>query len=479
MSLASKHHHGSDTANRSIGMKTKNYLQPGNIVDLLLDAICVVDREGRFIFVSPACERVFGYSADEMIGRAMIDMVYPPDREITLQAARDIMSGNSKPNFENRYLRKDGQIVHILWSARWSDNDQVRIAVAHDISERKRGESLQAALFAISEAAHSTSDLPGLFRQVHMIHGELLPTIHFSVMLLDEQSGELSFPYHADERQHVSAAHDPSSAALGAEVIRSGKTLLLSAETLAQQPEHLRTLDCDSHYWLGVPLNSHKGTVGALIVQSQSPDARYNEKDKELLQFVSIQVATAIERQQMISRLQFMAQYDQLTGLPNRALLADRLQLALARAKREQLQLALLFLDLDKFKQVNDTLGHTAGDLLLQLVAERIQHCLRAMDTVARFAGDEFVVLLEDFHSPDHASLVAEKIRLALNQPFDIHGHSHRVLPSIGIALYPQHATNSQQLLSQADNAMYLAKKNGGNRYQLGAEQRLNCDIPS
>ena len=454
-------------------MKNKTYLQPGNLVDLLLDAICVVDKKGYFVFASPACERVFGYSADEMIGRVMIDMVYPPDRERTLQAARDIMSGNSKPNFENRYLRKDGQIVHILWSARWSEEDQVRIAVAHDISERKRSESLQAALFAISEAAHSTTDLPGLFQQVHMIVGELLPAIHFSVVLHNPQTGELSFPYRADERQQASAAYAPDAEVFGAEVIRSGKTLLLSEETLAQQPEHLRKLHFDSLYWLGVPLNSHQGTIGALIVQSHS----LAEKDKELLQFVSTQVATAIERQQMISHLQFMAQYDQLTGLPNRALLSDRLQLALARAQREQLQLALLFLDLDKFKQVNDTLGHAAGDLLLQLVAERIQQCLRAMDTVARFAGDEFVVLLEDFRSPDHAAMIAEKIRKALNQPFDIQGQSQRVLPSIGIALYPQHAADSQQLLHQADNAMYLAKKNGGNRYQLGAEQRLNCDI--
>lgn len=474
MSFAGKRRRRSGTANRSIRMKNKTYLQPGNLVDLLLDAICVVDKEGYFVFASPACERVFGYSADEMIGRVMIDMVYPPDRERTLQAARDIMSGNSKPNFENRYLRKDGQIVHILWSARWSEEDQVRIAVAHDISERKRSESLQAALFAISEAAHSTTDLPGLFQQVHMIVGELLPAIHFSVVLHNQQTGELSFPYRADERQQASAAYAPDAEVFGTEVIRSGKTLLLSAETLAQQPEHLRKLHFDSLYWLGVPLNSHQGTIGALIVQSHS----LAEKDKELLQFVSTQVATAIERQQMISHLQFMAQYDQLTGLPNRALLSDRLQLALARAQREQLQLALLFLDLDKFKQVNDTLGHAAGDLLLQLVAERIQQCLRAMDTVARFAGDEFVVLLEDFRSPDHAAMIAEKIRKALNQPFDIQGQSQRVLPSIGIALYPQHAADSQQLLHQADNAMYLAKKNGGNRYQLGQGQYLDCDAP-
>jgi diguanylate cyclase (GGDEF)-like protein len=398
----------------------------------------------------------------------MIDLVFAEDRSRTLQAANEIMAGDSKTGFENRYVRKDGQIVHILWSARWSEDDQLRIAVAHDISERKRNESLQAALYAISEAAHSTKDLLGLFQQVHRIIDGLLPARNFAVALYDEQNDELHFPYHIDEQQPAPASHKLATRSLSAEVIRSGQTLLRSAENLHQQPEHIRELACDSLYWLGVPLTSHKGAIGALIVQSYSANARYTEKDQELLQFVSTQVAMAIERQQMLSRLHFMAQYDQLTQLPNRELLRDRLHLAMARARREQAQLALLFIDLDKFKLVNDTLGHAAGDLLLQRVAQRIQQCLREVDTVARFSGDEFVVLLEDFHAPDHAAKVAEKIRLALNQPFDLQGHSQMVLPSIGIALYPQHAADPQQLINQADDAMYLAKRNGGNRFQIG-----------
>lgn len=449
-------------------MQIDAYAPSANLVDLLLDAICVVDREGRFVFVSAACERIFGYSAEEMLGKAMIDLVFAEDRSRTLQAAREIMAGDSKTSFENRYVRKDGQIVHILWSARWSEDDQLRIAVAHDISERKRHESLQAALYGISEAAHSAKDLLGLFQQVHQIIDGLLPASNFAVVLYDEQTDELHFPYHVDEQQAAPTRHKLAARTLSAEVIRSGKTLLLSADTLHQQPEHIRELTCDSLYWLGVPLTSHKGVIGALIVQSYSAKARYTERDKELLQFVSTQVATAIERQQMLSRLHFMAQYDQLTQLPNRELLRDRLHLAMARARRDQLQLALLFIDLDKFKLVNDSLGHAAGDLLLQRVAQRIQQCIREVDTVARFAGDEFVVLLEDFHSPDHAAKVAEKIRLALNQPFDLEGHSQTVLPSIGIALYPQHAADPQQLLNQADDAMYLAKRNGGNRSQVG-----------
>lgn len=435
-------------------MKANTYAPTENLVDLLLDAICVVDTRGRFVFVSAACQRIFGYSPDEMLGKSMIEWVHPEDRHKTLLAAKEVMSGISKPHFENRYLRKDGSTAHILWSARWSEDDQVRIAVAHDITERKRSEALQTALYGLSEAAHSANDLFGLFQQVHQIISELLPAINFSVALCDEQCEQLSFPYPAEQPPASTSDAQLNAATLSAQVIHSGKPLQLSSA----HPTQTET----PYSWLGVPLRSHRGVIGALLVQSSSA-TRYSESDQELLQFVSTQVATAIERQQMLSRLQYMAQYDQLTQLPNRALLRDRLQTALARARREDSQVALLFLDLDKFKQVNDTLGHAAGDLLLQGVAERIQLCLREVDTVARLAGDEFVVLLEDFHSADHASGVAEKIRQSLNHPFELSGQRQTILPSIGIALYPQHAEDEQQLLQQADNAMYRAKQKGGN----------------
>jgi diguanylate cyclase (GGDEF)-like protein/PAS domain S-box-containing protein len=450
-------------------MKTSTYVPTDNLVDLLLDAICVVDKSGHFVFLSAACERIFGFRSDEMLGQPMIELVHPEDRSKTLQAAKEVMAGTHQPHFENRYVRKDGSIAHILWSARWSEDDQVRIAVAHDITQRKRNEALQTALYGISEAAHWAKDLPGLFQLVHQIIAELLPATNFSVALYDEQKDQLSFPYPAEQTSVLSADMQLNAVTLSTEVIRSGKTLLHSGFTPAQ-PESALSLSTQAHSWLGVPLKSQRGTIGALLVQSDT-SARYNDQDQELLQFVSTQVATTIERQQMLSRLQFMAQYDQLTQLPNRELLRDRLQTALARARRNQSHVALLFLDLDKFKQINDTLGHAAGDLLLQGVAQRIQLCLREVDTVARFAGDEFIVLLEDFESVDHASAVAEKVRQTLNQPFDLNGHSRTILPSIGIALYPQHAQDEQQLLQHADNAMYQAKKDGGNRFYSSTER--------
>jgi diguanylate cyclase (GGDEF)-like protein len=184
----------------------------------------------------------------------------------------------------------------------------------------------------------------------------------------------------------------------------------------------------------------------------------YNRKDQELLQFVSTQIATAIERQKMQARLQHLAQYDQLTTLPNREFLTHRLDMALTSAQLEQRHLSLLYLDLDKFKQVNDTLGHDAGDRLLQEVAARLKLSMRETDIVARLGGDEFVVLLQDISSPEQASLVAEKLRAVLCQPFHIEGQVLTIRPSIGIAFYPDHGQDRHQLLKHADQAMYSEK---------------------
>ena len=217
-----------------------------------------------------------------------------------------------------------------------------------------------------------------------------------------------------------------------------------------------------------MPLKSHKGTIGALVLKSYPGGVCYNQQDQELLQFVSTQIATVIERQQMQARLQHMAQYDQLTDLPNRGLLYDRLKTTLARVRREDGQLALLFIDLDKFKQVNDTLGHSMGDLLLQETAVRLTRCVRESDTVARIGGDEFVILIQGTLSPEHAARVAQKIDDAFQTPFSLQGHILTIEPSIGIACYPEHGSDERQLLDYADKAMYLAKQGKAQRRNYG-----------
>ena len=424
-------------------------------MDLLVDALCVVDKNGHFLYVSPSAEQVFGYSQAEMMGRQMLELVHPDDRSLTLQTVDRIVAGEALPHFENRYIRKDGDVVHIMWSARWSEADQCRVAIARDITQRKSAEAVQMALFAISEASHNTEDLTRLFEQIHHIIGGLLPAKNFSIALYDPASEEVRFPYHIDEYNAAPANHALTSNTPCAQVIGTGQTLLLNAESITRFPV---TGHKTPRSWLGIPLKSHSRATGALVLRSYSDNTCHTEKEMKVLQFVSTQIAAAIERKQMMARLEHLALYDQLTHLPNRTLFYDRIHSAIARAKRNSSIFSLLYLDLDKFKTINDHYGHNTGDLLLEQVARRLELCVRECDTVVRFGGDEFVILLENIHTPEQSLGVTQKIHSAFADVFDLAGQQVNIMPSIGVAHYPQHGDSEKMLLRHADQAMYAAK---------------------
>lgn len=167
---------------------------------------------------------------------------------------------------------------------------------------------------------------------------------------------------------------------------------------------------------------------------------------------------------QQTAQLIYEAQHDALTGLPNRNLLKDRLNQAVARAQRTQLQFAVLFIDLDRFKEINDELGHAAGDVLLKQAAARLHACVRTEDTVARLGGDEFVVIIERLAAAEVATAVAGKILQSLAEPFALAERDASVSASIGISLFPDHATETEMLLRNADQATYRAKERGRNQ---------------
>lgn len=181
-------------------------------------------------------------------------------------------------------------------------------------------------------------------------------------------------------------------------------------------------------------------------------------------------VANLHELNESREAIRHLAQHDGLTGLPNRALFADRLHQAMAQAQRDQSRLAVMFVDLDSFKPINDTYGHQVGDSLLTVLAQRMQACVRNADTVGRVGGDEFVVLLPWVQSIQDARVVAEKICHSINQVMVIDGHSLVISASVGVAIYPDHGKDEAALVRQADDAMYMAKNYGGNQARTAGE---------
>jgi diguanylate cyclase (GGDEF)-like protein/PAS domain S-box-containing protein len=430
------------------------------VMDLLLDTVCVVDAEGRFVFLSASCENLLGYTQEELLGRKMIELVLPEDRERTLEAAARVMSGRSHMHFENRYVRKDGRIVDIMWSARWSETDRLRFAVARDITDLKHAERKQRGLYEISEAAHDAENMDALYRHINRIIGGLLPSDLFFTARYDEKSNTLSFPHISGELPRQLEPHRLDSGSSLARVIHSGQTLLLSNTSVVagQFPELPGT--GGYRQWLGVPLISPEGVVGALVMARRAAGTPYTDKDRELLQFVSTQVAITIERKQAETRLQHSASHDPLTDLPNRMLFHDRFEMALKTARREREKVALLYLDMDEFKEVNDRYGHQAGDRLLCELSRRLSGCVRESDTVARMGGDEFSVLITNIQGARSVDTVMEKIQAAIRLPYELGEYNLQISASIGAAIYPDHGQTQEQLIRHADERMYHAKRN-------------------
>jgi len=177
-------------------------------------------------------------------------------------------------------------------------------------------------------------------------------------------------------------------------------------------------------------------------------------------------------------QIRYLAEHDPLTDLPNRRLLQHNLELAIAMAKRSGKQLAVMFIDLDGFKNVNDKLGHQAGDELLMEIAQRLREGTRVNDLVARLGGDEFIVVLTELDHPESATRIAKTLTEKIAKPFGVANSTARISASIGISLYPENGTSSEQLLSKADDAVYMAKAAGKNQYQWAANARCEAMTP-
>lgn len=254
-------------------------------------------------------------------------------------------------------------------------------------------------------------------------------------------------------------------------------------------------LHSDEHPKLVLPMEFAGKTLGQLELCATRPRA-FDRQTCEILETIAKEGAIALEnaslyadtvrlaqielqaseaKLELARQAEHMSLHDALTGLSNRRLLTRLLEQAIARSERHGGTLALMFLDLDKFKQVNDTMGHEAGDALLQEAARRLKGCVRESDTVARLGGDEFVVLLTDLLAPTDPATVGNKILSAIDQPFALAGQSFRLTVSIGIALYPDDGQDESTLTKNADIAMYHAKKEGKNNFQFFSA-RLNAD---
>lgn len=377
------------------------------------------------------------------------------------------------------------------------------------VRERERGERLQKALFKVAELSGHDGSLVDFCSALHVIVADLMPASNFYLAMLAEDGRSLSFPYYMDEMQPRSEAR-AIGRGLTEYVIRQAQPVLIDAartqELVALGEVEVNGVAAES--WLAAPLICTRGVMGVLVVQSYSEKVVYGERERELLMFVAYQVANGMqrrsaaedlrkanamlelrveertrelrrqieERELIQAKLKHQVLHDTLTGLPNRDLLRERLDRSLQRLQGASgLPFALLFIDVDRFKVINDSLGHQAGDAVLIEIARRFESCVRDRDIVARLSGDEFAVLLEHAENIETATRVAQRIIEAIGQPMSILDNTLQPSVSIGIALADVHYRSADDLLRDADATMYRAKVAGRNRYQVFQKELDNA----
>jgi diguanylate cyclase (GGDEF)-like protein/PAS domain S-box-containing protein len=417
------------------------------IVEHSNDGIVIL-QDGLLKYVNGKMMEITQYAMGEMIGKPFVDIISPKYKTLAIDMYKRRMAGEEVPNrYEIEIISRIGKPIPVEINASCIEYEGklADMAIVRDITERKHAEkALRESEEKYSSLFHHSND--AIF--LHDLNGTILDV---NQKVLDQ------FQYTKSEILSLKVAD-----------LHPDEALPISMRAFKKVTEN-------GFFNFEIDFKRKNGEIFPAEVSS----SLFKIGVEEVIQGI---VRDITDRKRAVEQISFMAYHDHLTNLPNRHLLKDRLQQAIGLAKQYDRMVAILFLDLDNFKRINDTLGHDQGDKLLQNVADRLQGYIRDSDsiarldveqgdtTIARLGGDEFTVLLTEIKHIKHAAKVAQRILDLFNEPFAIESHEVSITTSIGISIYPDDGETVDTLLKHADTAMYHAKDQGRNNYQFYRE---------
>jgi diguanylate cyclase (GGDEF)-like protein/PAS domain S-box-containing protein len=430
-------------------------------------AVIVWDSEGRIASWNPAAESIFGHTASEAIGKDGQELLGRP-RPSGPQGGRVTRDATTKAG------------AHII--CEWHDTPLVAAdgsnvgatSMVQDVTDRMRAQEQLRDSEAAIRSLYEVTSAP------HIDHNDKVDAVlamgcaffHLPSGIITRVEGdelEILSAQYPDERFKRGARFKLASMYSG-RVIAAGETIAIHDGRTPDWQDHPSHQNWRLEAFIGTPLRVNGAIYGTISFAGPEPRATpFSETEIDFIRLIAQWLGLAIEHRSVEDELRHNALHDALTGLPNQRLFHDRVQVAMSQAKRSGEKVAVCFLDLDRFKVINDTLGHRIGDGLLQEVSSRIAACLREGDTLARLGGDEFVVLLPDVGDASAAGKIAQRLLDSLEAPISIESREMFVTASIGISLYPDAGTDPETLVKHADYAMYRAKEVGRATYQLYA----------
>jgi diguanylate cyclase (GGDEF)-like protein/PAS domain S-box-containing protein len=471
-------------------LRPETVADPARFFALSFHLFLIADTAGTIRKVNPAWTEVLGFDASELVGTSFLELVHPEDLGPTRAEMERLERGIDTERFENRYRCRNGAYRYLVWSASEDPTTGLIYAVAHDVTEHKCTEEelryraeLERALVEVSNdlLTRSSGELSGVIDRALENVGLRFRADRSYLFLLEEETRRM-----CNTNEWCAAGIEPQIARLQdldidafpewfSKLRRREVIDLPRVEVLSDAWESERRLLAAQgiQSLLAVPVEVDDQLHGFAGFDSVRELRDWTADEARVLRFLGNLIGGAIARsrtekhlKESQGKLERIAYYDPLTKLPNRRLLLDRIRQCMTVADRNQTLLAVCYLDLDGFKPVNDSYGHETGDELLVSVSERLARGIRAGDTVARWGGDEFAILLTDFVDADTCREVLERLLRLVAEPHCIGEREFVVTASIGVTLYPRDHADADSLLRHADQALYLSKEQGRNTYR-------------
>jgi len=393
-------------------------------------------QHGKFVYVSQLYQKLTGYSEAELIGTYSLNNIYPDDREMVREEAIKCLKEERFEPYEYRFVNKKNEVMWVLETITpiVYKGERATLGSFMDITERKK---MEKAL-----------------RQSEEKYRTILESIQEGYFEVDLNG---NFTFCNDSMSRLTGHSKEELLGMNHKQFTNEET---AKEVFQAFNEVYDTGEPSKGFdWQIIRKDGGEGFIEASLTLKKDSSGK-TTGFKGMIRDIT-------ERKRTEQQINYMATHDALTGLPNRLMFSQLLNHAIRSVQRHGKQLAVLFIDLDRFKTINDSLGHEAGDRLLKEMARRFKKSLRAVDVVGRLGGDEFIILTEEVNELSQIETLAHKILTTVIQPMVLTGEECRVTASIGISIYPRDGTDEQTLIKNADIAMYFAKEEGRNNYQF------------
>ena len=437
-----------------------------NIVESLNEGIIILNKDNCILYANKYTQKLLSTNLKSIINTKFSSLFTKKSSNLINDSVNSQKSINDLEIFDKKNQK---HFINICVEKVDISEDFYRLIIIDDITKIHTEEIKKSCIYKISEAIHDSDDLDTLYKEIHFILSTVTDVKNFYIALIDWETELISFPYFVDQYDKLPSPYKMKKG-LTEYVLNSGQSLLLNKEIYKNllKTHNIEPIGQNCYNWLGVPLKLANGkTIGMICVQNYTDDYIFSDEDRKILQYSSDQIAMAIKRKIDDIKIHKQAHYDDLTGLTNKALFHDRLDQAIHNAERKDEVLAVLFIDLDNFKYVNDSMGHSVGDKLLKIIGNKLIESTRKSDTVSRWGGDEFCILLPNIKRLSGIFKLCDRILNTHLNNIIIEGQELHITASIGVSLFPQDGTSPDMLIKNADAAMYKSKELGKNQFHL------------